>query len=302
MSDTTSIPTYKLYGEAREWPTPELLHHESIAERSLIHNWVIRPHRHNDLFQLLYIRRGGARIMLDGREEEAVLPCLLVMPPMCVHGFEFSEDIDGHVVTLPDFAMERFFNAATGLRNHFENPHILASLPAADVDYLDAVFEQMREEFLSSRPARLLALEASLGLILVRTVRLLAGDDINIDAVTDISVRHLRKFHELIAGNYRRGWSVEDYASSLGITATRLNSICRRHANRTALQLVHDRVILEAKRNLVYTAMTISEIAYSLGFADPAYFSRFFTRMTGLSPSAFRNNRGSGGRRHKPAQ
>ncbi len=89
MTNTTTIPTYKLYGEVNEWPTPELLHHESIAERSVIHNWKIRPHRHHDLLQILYIRRGQAHIYLDGGEEAAELPCLVLVPPMCVHGFTF---------------------------------------------------------------------------------------------------------------------------------------------------------------------------------------------------------------------
>lgn len=291
MAAETAIPTYKLYGEGGEWPTPELLHHESIAERSIIHNWKIRPHRHHDLFQILYIRSGCAHIRLDGREENAIPPCLVLVPPMCVHGFTFSEDIDGHVVTLPHFALERFFNAAADLGHHLDRPHILNSLSEDDAGHLSAVFRALAEDFDSDRPARLLALEALVALVLVRAVRLTDGANREEREITDRTERHLRRFLELVARHYRRAWSIEDYACELGITSTRLNHICRQQAGRSALQLVHDRILLEARRNLIYTAMTVSEIAYALGFSDPAYFSRFFTKRTGNSPSSFRKNR-----------
>jgi AraC family transcriptional activator of pobA len=54
------------------------------------------------------------------------------------------------------------------------------------------------------------------------------------------------------------------------------------------LQVVHQRLLLEAKRNLIYTNMTVNQLAERLGFADPAYFSRFFRRLSGASPKAFR--------------
>ncbi len=59
--------------------------------------------------------------------------------------------------------------------------------------------------------------------------------------------------------------------------------------NKNALQLIHERVLLEAKRNLIYTVQSVSQISYGLGFNDPAYFSRFFKRLTGQPPKAFRH-------------
>lgn len=291
MTNTTSIPTYRLYGEVNAWPTPELLHHESIAERSVVHNWEIRPHRHPDLLQILYIRRGRARIFLDGGEESAAPPCMVLVPPMCVHGFTFSEDIDGHVLSMPDFALDRFFNTTVDLGHRLNRPRVLNSLPEEHAGHLNMIFHQLADDYASDRPARLLALEALVGLVLVRAIRLADGDTPDKGNINDRSTRHLRYFMELIARHYRRGWTIEDYACELGITSTQLNHICRRRTGHSALQLVHDRLLLEAKRSLIYTAMTISEIAYSLGFTDPAYFSRFFTKRAGCSPSLFRKHR-----------
>ena len=60
------VPVFKLYGDALEWPTPDLLHCESIPKRSRLHDWVIEPHRHPDLLQLLYLRSGWALIEVEG--------------------------------------------------------------------------------------------------------------------------------------------------------------------------------------------------------------------------------------------
>jgi AraC family transcriptional regulator, transcriptional activator of pobA len=66
--------------------------------------------------------------------------------------------------------------------------------------------------------------------------------------------------------------------------------LCRQASEKSALELIHDRLLLEAKRNLVYTSMNISEVSYAVGFADPAYFTRFFKRLAGMSPKEFREH------------
>lgn len=63
MTDSTrDVPVFKLYGAPLEWPTPDLLHCESIPARSRLHDWEIKPHRHADLAQLLYVRKGWAQL------------------------------------------------------------------------------------------------------------------------------------------------------------------------------------------------------------------------------------------------
>nr|AIK66560.1 transcriptional regulator AraC family [Arhodomonas sp. Seminole] len=101
----------------------------------------------------------------------------------------------------------------------------------------------------------------------------------------------MQRFQALVEDRYREQPSVEALAGELGITAAHLNTLCRRLTGRSPLQLLHERVLLEAKRELTYTNLTISRIADGLGFSEPAYFTRFFKRMTGLSPRAFRRGR-----------
>jgi len=107
-------------------------------------------------------------------------------------------------------------------------------------------------------------------------------------AYSDNGKHHFTRFPQLIEENFRSHLPLEEYASKIGISKPLLNSICRQYADRTALQLIHQRLLLEAKRNLVYTVMTVSEISNSLGFSEPPYFTRFFKRLEGLSPQQFR--------------
>ncbi|MDW7748724.1 helix-turn-helix domain-containing protein, partial [Halomonas sp.] len=99
---------------------------------------------------------------------------------------------------------------------------------------------------------------------------------------------HLQNYQALIERQFRQQPSIERFAEQLGMTSAHLNLLCRRLANRSALQLLHERLLLEAKRQLTYTNMTIGQVADSLGFSEPAYFTRFFKRLTGLSPRDFR--------------
>jgi AraC family transcriptional activator of pobA len=81
---------------------------------------------------------------------------------------------------------------------------------------------------------------------------------------------------------------VSDYARALSVTPTHLNRITRAASGDTASHFILNRMVREARRNLAYTNLPVSTIAYALGFEDPAYFSRVYAAATGLSPRAFR--------------
>ena len=98
----------------------------------------------------------------------------------------------------------------------------------------------------------------------------------------------VRSFLALVEENFRGQPSLSSYAHALGITTTHLSRICRRQFGLSAQAIIHDRVVLEAKRILAYTPATIAHIAQDLGFRDPAYFSRFFAHHVGETPTAFR--------------
>lgn len=95
-------------------------------------------------------------------------------------------------------------------------------------------------------------------------------------------------FLQLVDMQMRNHWSVADYARYLGVSTDRLNSAVQRATGRAPLTLIHARLMTEARQMLESSGMQISEIAEFLGFEDPAYFSRFFKRLSGKSPRRYR--------------
>ena len=98
----------------------------------------------------------------------------------------------------------------------------------------------------------------------------------------------LCRYREILETHFKSEKGLEFYASKLGVSIQRLNLACKARVGKTASQLLHERVVIEAKRCLIYMTMTVAEVGYDLGFEDPAYFSRFFSQRVGQPPGAYR--------------
>ncbi|WP_095162219.1 helix-turn-helix domain-containing protein [Pseudomonas sp. Irchel 3F5] len=280
-----SIPVFKLYGEQLQWPTPDLLHSESIPARSRLHDWEIEPHRHADLCQLLFLYDGQAEIEVEGQVRRLEQAAIQVVPALCVHGFRFSSDVDGYVVTLAAPLVNLLHTQLAGA------PLALAQagtyLAGDDRGYLYSLFSALQQEYQQAQPGRDLQLRSLINLLVVWISRQCLqrhGQGL----VVARGREYLDRFNTLVEQQFRRQPSVEALAHEVGISVAHLNSICRELAGQSALQIIHQRLLLEAKRELIYTSLSIKQLADSLGFADPAYFSRFFRRLTSKAPSDFR--------------
>ncbi|CAD5108574.1 helix-turn-helix domain-containing protein [Zestomonas carbonaria] len=280
------VPVFKLYGEDQAWPTPDLLHCESIPSRSRLHHWEIQPHRHADLFQLLYVQRGHALIEIEGQLQEVREAAIQVTPPLCVHGFRFSENTEGYVLSLGAPLVAR-------LEEQLGPLTVLASAGCYPVGrdrrHLNTLFATLQREYEGSEPSRDLMLHSLVNVLMVWIGRRGRQNlpPANRDERND---QYLGNFIRLVEAHYREHLSVETFAHRIGLSSVHLNTLCRRLTGQTALQIIHQRLLLEAKRNLVYTTMTVSQLSDHLGFSDPAYFSRFFRRLSGVSPQAFRQD------------
>ena len=99
------------------------------------------------------------------------------------------------------------------------------------------------------------------------------------------------RFRQLVDREFTRHHRVSDFARMLALTPGHLNALVRVHLGRSAKAVIRDRLLVEAKRMLLYSDRTAAGVGYALGFRDPAYFSRFFRRETGVTPSVFRRVR-----------
>lgn len=286
-SSAVPVPVFKLYGETGAWPTPDLIHCESIPERSKLHGWEIKPHRHSDLVQLLYVQAGQATLKVEDEIHHIDSAALQVVPALCVHTFKFSEDIQGHVLSLAQPLAEQL---GASLNSPVLTTAACYPIGSAHL-YLDTLFSAITQEYGEHQSGRDPMLQSLITVLSIwlsrRNLELSAPDGLPLERGRE----HLQVFTRTLELRFREHLALEHYAARLGISTAHLNALCRRLCGQSALQMINQRLLLEAKRDLVYTAMTINQVSDSLGFSEPAYFSRFFKRGTGQSPKQFRIQR-----------
>jgi AraC family transcriptional activator of pobA len=170
----------------------------------------------------------------------------------------------------------------------------LASEPVvplpSDHDRLRAFASDLHDERSLARPGYRIAMRGLLALIAVEVARLAANRDrIEAPRPTDATVLSLRR---LIEEHFQAERQLAFYADKLAMTVDRLNDHVKRAISVTAGHLIRQRVLTEAKRQLVFTSQPINEIAYALAFSDPSHFARFFRKHTGAAPHEYRAARG----------
>jgi AraC family transcriptional regulator, transcriptional activator of pobA len=164
---------------------------------------------------------------------------------------------------------------------------------------LPPAFEAMRQELRALEPGAMAALQARFSLFLLLLWRRsgMAGAAAGERGTGSLA---LERFAHLIELHYREHWRVGAYARALGITADHLHALCIRQTGGGPLTLIHRRMIEEACVRLEQTGQPVEQVAYSLGFRDAAYFNRFFRRLTGFAPGAWRRARQEAALRQTP--
>jgi AraC family transcriptional activator of pobA len=293
MAPIAPIPRHHLRGRLEDVAEAEVelgvLHIAPLPKRSGPNNWTTPPHAHPDHTQLLYVREGGGVIEIEGSVLPVPVPALLVVPPTAVHQLRFRPRTDGWVVTVADSYVSR---AAGGDQRMTETARRAGVLPLAgtglDPARVDATFRNLMREFVGSAPGHRAAVRAHFVVVLVMTMRarlLEFGPEVVPDDRAHALVLHYR---DLIEAHFREERRIAYYADLLAVTPARLNTACQSRLGTTASGLLHNRIVTEAKRCLICTSMSVAEIGYALGFEDPAYFSRFFSKRVGVAPGRLR--------------
>lgn len=282
-----TIPVFDLYGDPLREPVAGFLHAERIHTRAGRHDWAIRPHRHPDLFQAFLITAGGGRLEWEAQVVSLSAPWMLWVPEGLVHGFRFEPDTDGHVVTVArDLLDEAFARTAAADLRGLAATRVSVAPDLDQARRLEEHFDAIQSEVGRGGIAARAAAAARLDLILVELARIRRPEAE--PGLGDRRMAIYRRFRTLVEQRFRSHAPLAAYADALGITTDRLTDVCVAASGRTPKDLLHARLILEAKRDLLYTRLGVAEIGFGLGFKDPAYFSRFFTRRVGRSPVAFR--------------
>lgn len=167
--------------------------------------------------------------------------------------------------------------------NIYETPFI--SPCKKDTQKLDFILENLVEEFSSSEAAQHDMLQTYLKQFIILAVRIQKE---NHQLKENSESKLFKDFSVLVEISFKTMHSVTEYAHRLGVSPKSLAKNFQRIGTNTPSDFIKNRIILEAKRQLLYSTDSVKQIAFNLGFNDPAYFSRFFTKSTSKSPIQFK--------------
>ena len=282
------IPTYELYGEDDPAGSRFWVHCETIPARSALHHWEIGLHRHERYFQILLVTGGSGDAIFEGEIARFEPTSIVTVPPAIGHGFRFSPEIDGYVFTFLASRLPVRPGEPNALGQFLSRPSVTRLEPQdPDGQLILAHLLRVAAEWQGRLTGRTVLMETGLAAALALAARLAAQGRTETEE-TDDNDRRVEAFSSLLHREVRNHRSASFYADALGITPTHLNRVLKAKAGLGTQELVARRLVEEAQRELLFTPGSIKEVSFRLGFTDPAYFSRFFSRQTGMTPGNWR--------------
>ncbi|WGW02797.1 helix-turn-helix transcriptional regulator [Tropicibacter oceani] len=227
---------------------------------------------------LLWITRGQGRVTINGIRRGVSMHSALYLPA----GTLMSID-------LPNTAQALYLESPAGLTGTLpKEPLLLRVRDSLAQAELTGAIDTMQRELAQRRPFLDDAIAAHVSLVGVWLNRQLRAG--SADAPKEKAAERLtRRFAQMVTRDYRTPMLMADYAEALDVTPTHLTRVCRQCSGRTAADILTERKLHAARIALERPKPTVQQVARDLGFASPAYFTRFMQNHTGLSPSALRN-------------
>lgn len=235
------------------------------------------PHKHDGYHELIFLSKGSGIHNIDDTNYEVLSPTGFFLKNGQVHYWDFSFIPEGYVILFKEKVLAPYpktlslmFNLSIKF-NVSENPDIFLLL------------NQFYNEFKSG--ANSIILSAYLNLILLKTLASkTTSTDYNSSLITDYY-----HFKTLLNDNFIELKQVKDYSGLMNISTYKLNEICTKIARRSAVSIIKERLVVEAKNLISFTSLNIAEIAYKLNFSDPSNFIKFFKTQTNLTPLEYRS-------------
>ncbi len=246
----------------------------------------IHRHEHFELFIL-----NGAGTHFNDFEDYALSNhSMVLVRPGQVHGWRIGTGLRGKFV---GFTQEFFDGPRPGASALLQFPFTFGAgcpvfeLPGEAAESANLMLDEIGNEFRSRSPGWLDVTRGLMQVVLTRLARVSPLES-PIDPKAKRARDVVRRFRLLVEEHFRTSTALSDYMHLLAVSAGYLNEAVRTEMGLSAGHLIRGRIMLEARRLLLHSALSVSEIAYHLGFNDPSYFARFFRRESGKSPGEFR--------------
>jgi AraC family transcriptional activator of pobA len=282
----TDVPRYILYGDVGARPD-WFVNVEPLDQRCRERGWVIAPHTHPKFTQIMICQGGGGEMSVEGETLTFGAGSVMIVPPHRIHGFRSDAPTGGWVLTIESNYLADLLIRAPALRQVVHEAGVY-NFASNVIPILSGDFEALARELREHRDGKAIGAEIHLLSILLKMLRNWPDDGRFQRPVQSSRTELITRFQDVVERRYREQPALPDIARELGVSMSQLRLACRAVAGLSPIGLIHDRLLAEAKRCLAYTTMSIADIAYWLGFSDSAYFSRFFTKASGVPPSIYR--------------
>jgi len=248
------------------------------------------PHRH-DYYTVLLIKSAEGKHIIDFHEFDLRGNQVYFISPGQVHQIIENQKSQGYIMTFAtDFLVQNNIDS-----NFINDLHLFQlngftpplEIDNKELDELCSLAQSMQAEMTTSSQYRNIAIGAWLKIFLIRCH---GSCTLTVDTNTQLqqaSQTILRQFQSLLSEKYETWHKVSDYADHLHITSDHLNATINQLTGTSVKAHIQNRIVVEAKRLLMFSDMSNKEIGYQLGFKEPSHFSQFFKKCVGISPSAF---------------
>ena len=280
------IPSYRLV--TLDGGKPAMIEvHEANGVDVIIEDAFLLPHR-KDYYFFAFVEVGDSRHWIDFNSYTVKPGHFYFTVPQQIHLKEESKPVKGYIAGFTEEFLSLEENRMLRQLPLIQNPangHEIV-LSAEDITYVEDIMRKMTQEYKVGGAWQNQMLASWLRVLIIYLSRLYNEQY----GESKITKNHhlLKSFQELIGENHTQLHDVAAYANLLNLTPGYLNDVVKQQSGKTAISHIHNRLVVEAKRKLLHTDLSVKQIADELGFEDAAYFNRFFKRLTDSTPAAFR--------------
>lgn len=245
-------------------------------------------HTH-DYYSILFILSGEGEHYIDCEKYLATNNSFIFISPGQCHAYD-PRLINGYEISFK----AEFFSTNKPINKIYDFPffHTSMGLPFLQLPEhnprTSSLITSIYNEFKSNEFGKLALLRSSLEILLIELSRLFGVDNIDFSATTQINTVRVRELECLIDSHFLENRSVSFYAEKLNISSRHLNNITKNQIDCSISDMITKRLMSEAKRMLLYSDDTVTQIAMKLNFSDKAYFHRLFKNRTNYTPEGFR--------------
>lgn len=252
----------------------------SICQSAGQGRWRTETMRSHTSPRLIFVTRGQGRITVSGLTSGYGANNLMYIPARTMYGFEVSNTVFGVILTVPTAMATEWPSNSVHLRLR----DVIAQKELA------GQMESLERELKSTQPGHYRAAHYQVGLLSIYLERQMAmrPETLTDNRANTAAAKLVAAYTSLIDRDYHQHAGVADYAANLGVTPTHLARCCKKTCGKSALSLLNDRILFEARILLRNSKIPVHKIATDLGFSSAAYFARAFQAHTSLTPSQFR--------------